>query len=140
MKPVHLTLFRQNYSEKQITGTLLVQDEAGDVQFQCKTLELPWKENKRNISCIPEGVYTVGKRFSQKYGWHFHVKDVPGRSYILIHPGNYHFQIRGCILVGDNLIDINGDGSKDVTNSQNTVDHLLSMMPSEFKMTVSKLP
>ena len=23
--------------------------------FNCRTLELPWKNNKRSISCIPEG-------------------------------------------------------------------------------------
>lgn len=27
----------------------------------CKTIELPWKENQRRISCVPEGTYRIRK-------------------------------------------------------------------------------
>jgi len=54
----------------------------------CDTIELPWLENRRSISCIPEGRYELRKRFTAKRQQHFMVVDVPGRSGILIHPAN----------------------------------------------------
>ncbi len=64
----------------------------------CKTIELPWKENERRVSCIPEGEYLLKKRHSQKYGWHLHLQDVPGRDLILIHPANdARTELMGCI-------------------------------------------
>jgi len=76
--------------------------------FSCHTLELPWRENQRNISCIPAGEYKVRLRISPKYGQVYHVKEVPNRSYILIHSGNvagdttlgYRTNVNGCILLG----------------------------------------
>lgn len=61
-------------------------------------IELPWKNNKRNISCIPEGVYRLKARFSEKFKHHLLVEGVPGRSLILIHPANdAKRDLRGCI-------------------------------------------
>jgi hypothetical protein len=59
------------------------------------TLELPWLDNQRNISCIPAGQYPIrveGKRIR--------VLDVPGRDGILIHVANKPSELRGCIAVG----------------------------------------
>jgi hypothetical protein len=64
----------------------------------CYTIELPWLKNQRRISCIPEGTYVLKKRFSNKFGWHLHLIDVPGREFILIHPGNdAKKELLGCI-------------------------------------------
>lgn len=64
----------------------------------CYTIELPWLKNQRRISCIPEGTYVLKKRFSQKFGWHLHLIDVPGRQFILIHPANNaKKELLGCI-------------------------------------------
>ena len=50
------------------------------------------------ISCIPEGRYVLERRHSHKFGWHLHVKAVPNRSFILIHPGNCaNSELKGCI-------------------------------------------
>lgn len=57
-----------------------------------KTLELPWRDNKQRLSCIPKGTYKVVRRNSSKYGNHFHVTSVQNRSYILIHFGNYAYK------------------------------------------------
>ena len=62
------------------------------------TLELPWRDNARNVSCIPEACYPLGKRYSQRFGHHLHVKHVPDRSLILFHPANdAQRELRGCI-------------------------------------------
>lgn len=69
-----------------------------DAQLVCYTIELPWKENQARISCIPEGKYFIKKRYSQKYGWHLEVCDVPNRTYILFHPANdAQRELQGCI-------------------------------------------
>lgn len=102
----------------------------------CGTLELGWKENKRNISCIPLGEYTVTKRISSKYGEHFHILDVEDRSYILIHAGNFYSDIRGCILVGEDFKDLNKDGLLDITNSRQTMKQLLKVLPETFDLTI----
>lgn len=64
----------------------------------CNTIELPWLQNQRNVSCIPEGRYELRKRFIKKFGLHLLVVGVPDRSWILIHPANdAKTQLKGCI-------------------------------------------
>ncbi len=64
----------------------------------CYTIELPWKDNQRRISCIPEGKYLLQKRYTQRFGHHFLLLDVPGRDYILLHAANDAMkEIKGCI-------------------------------------------
>lgn len=64
----------------------------------CYTIELPWLGNQKRISCIPEGEYILQKRFSPKFQWHLHLRNVPGRDLILIHPANdAKMELLGCI-------------------------------------------
>ncbi len=64
----------------------------------CKTIELPWKMNETNISCIPEGKYFIRKRYSHKFQWHLEVIDVKNRKFILFHPANNALkELNGCI-------------------------------------------
>ena len=81
------------------------------------TLELPWRDNQRNVSCIPLGTYTARRIKSPKFGDTFQVMDVPGRSEILFHGGNYQVHTRGCIIVAEKFKDINADGVMDVAES-----------------------
>lgn len=104
--------------------------------FSCKTLELTWRDNKRNVSCVPRGDYDVEARFSEKHGEHLILKEVEGRDYILIHPANYNYQLRGCIAVGRTHTDINGDNELDVTSSRDTMESLLKALPSSFTITI----
>ncbi len=68
-----------------------------DHQF-CYTIELPWKENRKCISCIPEGSYRLKKRYSPRFQEHLQVMGVPGRTLILLHPANDAMnQLQGCI-------------------------------------------
>jgi hypothetical protein len=79
---------------------------AGD--FASYTIEPPWRDNLPNQSCIPEGEYHCVWHHSPRYGWVYLVADVPGRSHILIHPGNlggdrekgFHTHTLGCVLLG----------------------------------------
>ena len=67
-------------------------------KFICYAIELPWKNNEKRVSCIPEGKYFIRKRYSPKFKWHLEVVDVQNRSYILFHPANNALrELNGCI-------------------------------------------
>src|SRR5512133_330686 len=123
----------------QTTGCLFVFD--GDHSFfNCRTLELPWLDNKTDISCYPSGVYDVEKIKRSNGRWAFWVKDVPGRTGILFHAGNYASIVKtdseGCTLVGFTYDDLNKDGYIDILESQDALDMLLKLMPDKFKLFV----
>lgn len=67
----------------------------------CVTLELPWKDNKPEVSCIPKGEYRIQRVQSPKFGNVFQVMNVPNRFHILIHKGNFTTDALGCILLGE---------------------------------------
>ena len=99
---MEVNLFRLMRSDQGTLGKLFYKG------FSCYTLELPWRNNKRSISCIPPESYNVKSRISPKYGGIYWVSDVPNRSFILIHAGNwagdskkgYKTHVNGCILLG----------------------------------------
>jgi hypothetical protein len=65
------------------------------------TYELPWHDNKRNISCIPAETYLCKRVDSPSRGEVYELQNVPNRSHILIHIGNYKADSKGCILIGE---------------------------------------
>lgn len=68
--------------------------------FIYHTLELPWKNNKLFISCIPDGVYRCAIRQSPKNGEVYELQGVSGRTYIQIHTANIASDLSGCIAIG----------------------------------------
>ena len=96
---INLLLIRNTFTEESTIGVLFL-----DGEKICDTLERPYFNNQRNISCIPEGVYPVRLRLPRESGTrnyiHLLVKDVKDRDYILIHIGNTAKDTSGCILVG----------------------------------------
>ena len=96
---INLLLIRDTFSKKSTIGELFLNGER-----MCDTLENPWIDNQRNISCIPEGVYPVRLRYPRESGTrdylHLLVQDVPNRDWILFHRGNTAKDTSGCILVG----------------------------------------
>lgn len=139
MSTMEALLTRQPSTDKQTLGELVLypsENVAYKAVFSCKTLELPWKNNQRNISCIPTGIYDVVPRSNAKFGQHYHILNIPNRSFVLIHTGNFYTQIEGCILVGSAHLDINHDGIKDVVSSRNTLDQLLKYAPNGFRLII----
>lgn len=98
-----ITLFRYETGDQ---GTFGIFRGPSPVRFH--SIELPWRGNENNISCIPNGLYRCFVRHSNKYGLAYEVENVPGRSAILIHLGNwagdaslgYRTNSYGCILLG----------------------------------------
>ena len=76
-----------------------------DERFLCFTIELPWRGNVRLKSCIPEGLYQLVLRFSERHRYHLQVKDVPDRSLILVHKANNALkELKGCIAPVNELL------------------------------------
>ena len=96
---INLLLIRDTFSKESTIGELFLNGER-----LCDTLENPWLDNKRNISCIPEGEYPVRIRLPRESATrdyiHLLVKDVKDRDYILFHIGNTAKDTSGCVLVG----------------------------------------
>ena len=89
-------LTRMEQSPTETVGTLSL-----DGELICWTLELPWKDNQRNESCIPRGWYTATREISTRHGLVFRLDEVPDRDNILLgHAGNSVADTTGCILLG----------------------------------------
>lgn len=105
--------------------------------FRCYTLELPWKDNERNISCIPAaGAYKGVKHESPANGLCIAINNVADRDYIQIHSANFIHQLKGCIAVGDSIKFLDENNISDVTNSKNTLKALLAALPNKFPIEI----
>lgn len=120
----------------------------------CKTMELPWRDNKGSqdsslASCIPNGVYVFRKnppKESRPYGY-FRCDHVPGRkvnadgkSSILIHRITYVKDLLGCIGVGSRFHDFNNDGVPDMEQSGDKLAWMYKTMPEEFELEIIDRP
>lgn len=86
------------FSNKQVTlGMLQI---LGLEHAPFFTLENP-KRSSNVDNRIPAGVYKCKPYSGTKYKDVFEVQNVPNRSAILIHWGNFESDTEGCILVGD---------------------------------------
>ena len=96
---INLLILRETFTDNSTIGELFLNGEK-----MCDTLELPYRDNQRSISCIPTGEYKVRLRYPRESATrdylHLLVEEVPNRDYILFHRGNTAKDSRGCILVG----------------------------------------
>jgi hypothetical protein len=129
MNTCNLLLIRDTFGEKSTYGKLYVNGE-----FMAHTLELAWRDNQRSVSCIPKGVYDCRLRLARESAsrdyLHLLVKDVPGRTWILFHVGNYassdwkegdRSDSRGCILTGERR----ASEPNKINNSRNAHTYLM---------------
>lgn len=84
---------RRTYLKDRTTGVL-----SGPDGFIGNTLERPWLDNRRSVSCIPEGTYVVQRDRVGRFTW-FAVQNVPNRSNIEFHLGTLPEHSEGCILM-----------------------------------------
>lgn len=102
-KTITTYLTRLRHTDQGTEGILTVPE----LGFACFTLELPWRENRPNLSCIPAGTYPLSWRVTRRRST-FRIRNVPHRTYILIHSGNYagdihkgfKTHVEGCVLLG----------------------------------------
>lgn len=131
---ISITLSRAFMDSKVTLGMLRV---TGIEHPPIYTLELPWLGNKANVSCIPVGRYKCGPHNSAKYKDVFAVRDVPGRTGILIHAGNRTADIQGCILVGLAAGTMNSEPA--VLESRRAIEALRFILGSEpFSLSITQ--
>lgn len=121
------------------TESLADTAELGEIKTElgehvCMTLEHPWRDNTRLVSCIPEGNYRWRKFSSDRHGMCFQIRNVPGRDSIQIHVGNSLSDTQGCILVG--LARSGGDVRPALINSHRAMEKLYRLCASEGQLTV----
>jgi len=137
-------LLSRVYLPTETLGSMYMPDET----MICKTMELPWLNNKSNVSCIPEGVYQIKKMppgFGRSYEYFRFVK-VDGRginlaldmSTILIHRITYVKDLKGCIGVGGRHVDLNKDGVPDIVDSSKKLQWMVDNLPDEFDLRITK--
>lgn len=121
----------------------------------CKTMELPWRNNRSSAdsnlaSCIPEGIYIVHKQAPEerrKYGY-FRFEFVQGRniddvtkwSRILIHRITYVNDLLGCIGVGSRFTDLNNDKVPDMEASGIKLQWMYDNLPDVFELEIKEKP
>lgn len=121
-----------------------------DMELVAKTMELPWKNNASNISCVPEDIYEVVKMppgFGRDYVYFRFVK-VNGRginkelgmSTILIHPITYVKDLQGCVGAGSRFHDFNKDGIPDMAESTKKLKWMAENFPNKFELEIRKKP
>lgn len=131
-------LVRYKSTEQGTFGALFL-----DGKFFCYTGELPWYDNKPNISCIPACTYSVRIKLSPTYGEVYEIQDVEGRTYIYFHAGNYcgdkakgwRSDSLGCILLGAAEGEL--DSQDAIVSSRYTVRNFMNELNGEpFELTI----
>ena len=120
-----LVIKRVNIIMNGVSGVLIV-----DGFPICATLERPWINNVRNVSCIPAGDYicnwTKSSRAGNVDGWLVGIDHVEGRDKIRIHAGNYIDDSLGCILLGTQFDHVSGNPT--IGGSRPAVGRFLKLM------------
>jgi len=94
-------------------------------------VEPPWKNNRRNFSCIPPGKYECELRESPTFGLCPEILDVPDRTKVLMHPGNWAGDVdkgklsnsEACVLPGQRIKEMKNQLA--VTSSRTTLAELM---------------
>ena len=134
-KQIKAVLKRTEQNKKQTLGELHIFKGYKEI-FTCKTLELTWKNNQTNVSCIPYGCHAIRSTFSPKENRVRHEIIVKNRSGIRFDTANYFYQLKGCIALGNEHTDINNDGLRDVTNSKKTIEKFEKIAPDNFYIEI----
>lgn len=134
---MHLTLTRILQTPTTTLGVLQ------GVSRTLYSLEDAWKNNQRQISCIPAGTYRC-----VPHGWEpnsplkfkqvWRLLDVKGRDAILIHAGNSHKDTLGCILPGLGMQV--GPTFAVISDSRMAIELMRREIgPREFMLTIKEL-
>lgn len=137
-------LSRRDLSDQGWFGRLV----AGPLSLY--TGELPWRENRSSVSCIPPGpgdadvTYWAQVTFSPRFGRGLYLlAPTHPRTGIRIHPANlcgdaakgWKAQLNGCVALGERLGYL--DGQKAVLLSQSAVRRLESYFHGRpFRLTI----
>ena len=123
-------LQRERSGDQGTLGSLVARELA-----PLAIMEPPWRDNARNRSCIPAGVYEVLPHVSPRFARCLIVAAVCRRSHILFHAGNlggdveqgWHTHTAGCLLPGlrRGRLTVKGRAQAAVLSSRTAFRHLM---------------
>jgi len=129
---VYVTIVLTEHTDKESFGifniwenTIFNQDK---LIYSCVVLSLPYRDNKKYISRIPDGHYNamiLPKSTSFNYQ-HIWIQNVKNRTGIKIHIGNYAKQLKGCFVIGKS------GTIRYVNNSEDALNEVISLLPNSF--------
>ena len=105
-----IVVVRHYFSENYTIGKLYI-----DGGYFCDTLEPSTTATEH--PAVKTGVYSLVIAWSPKFGSYMPRIEVPKRSGILFHVGNYPHDTKGCVLLGLNTIKGSVTASKVTFNS-----------------------
>lgn len=141
MTAISASIQRQIYSDQGTEGKLSI-PSLGGVFF---TLELPWRSNQQNVSCVPPGQYDCRVVNSPRFKRVYLLLSVPNRSHVLIHSGNFagdtskgfRTHVQGCILLGTKRGKIYGQRA--VLMSRIAIRRFMALVADDpIHLTISK--
>lgn len=127
-------IYRVEESYRGTLGIVTICDKAF-----CVCLEPPDARNQRNISNIPDSQYTCKRVESPRFGETFEVINVPGRSHVLFHAGNFVNDTAGCIILAQHFGKLYGERS--VLNSGATFKKFMEGVKGidQFSLTIKEV-
>ena len=130
------TLKRTSDDGIQTLGLFMFEGE-DDRIVTLGSLERPWKDNAKNISCIPRGTYKVTTTHSNHFKENMWlVNNVPDREGVRIHSANYFNELEGCISLGLSREDLNKDGELDMVNSRKALSLAKHYLGESFELHI----
>lgn len=112
--------------------------------FECWMIELPWRHNAKEKSCIPAGVYIFKRVNSPKHGECYEAEHVAGdRTHVQIHRANWagdkdkgkKCELEGCFAPGRAIGELGGQ--KAVISSKDAVAGLEAALENDtFELTI----
>lgn len=123
-------------NNKATPGILCIVRQGIAYSKVCYTLE-PSQTNGAHPD-IPEGIYELVVAWSDHFDMFLpHIMNVPGRTFIEMHPGNSTVDTEGCTLVGEAFDKTNNT----LIQSRDAFNYLMSVLPwdTEHKVMTDKV-
>ncbi len=131
MKTVYI--IRDTIGNNQSLATHLVIDH-GRLLYSGHLLERGWRDNQKNISCVPAGTYDLVKEYSGKFKCElWEAKGIPDRSECKFHSANYWDQLNGCFSPGEARLNIGHDTELDMIYSGDMLEIFMNAMGSDIR-------
>ena len=108
--------------EEAVTGTLGILKIQKQIAFF--TLEPPDLLNRKGFSSIPAQQYICKRHVSPSFGETFLITEVPDRTKVLFHWGNWRSNTEGCILLGTGIM----WEKRGITNSKHAFEKFMRIM------------
>lgn len=107
-----LTIDRGPSTDQGTLGSAELNNAAGISSWQAHSIELPWRNNASDLSCVDAGIYVAKYLWSDTFKRNvYHLQNVPGRTAVEMHLGNvagdttkgYKSDVLGCTVFGTDV-------------------------------------